>query len=103
MGQIEISAQVLNVLEALEPNATVETQVAHLAEGELRRRLARYQLSNRLFRDKYGMSLVEFEERNMVKHFDYSFEVESDHQDWDLAIEGIQTIERQLAQLRGAG
>ncbi|HRW09392.1 MAG TPA: hypothetical protein P5121_30030, partial [Caldilineaceae bacterium] len=29
----------------------------------------------------------------------YSFEVESDHQEWDLAIDGIRTIECQLAEL----
>jgi hypothetical protein len=93
---------VLGVLDALEPDATIETQVARLAEGELRRRLARYQLADRLFRQKYGMSLEEFEADEMVKQLNYSFEVESDHQDWDLAIDGIRSVERQLAELRGA-
>lgn len=101
MEQIAISDRVLGVLDALEPDATVETQIAHLAEGELRRRLARYQLRDRLFQEKYGMSLVEFEEREVVKQHDYSFEVESDHQDWDLAVDGIRSVERQLAELRG--
>jgi hypothetical protein len=36
-----------------------------------------------------------------VKACGYSFEVENDHQDWDQAIDGIRTIERQLAALRG--
>jgi hypothetical protein len=103
MGQVAISERVLGILDALTPNATVETQIARLAEGELHRRLARYQLRDRLFRAKYGMSLAEFEERELVKQLDYSFEVESDHQDWDLAVDGIHTIERQLAALRGAG
>jgi hypothetical protein len=48
------------------------------------------------------MSLEEFEADKMVKQLNYSFEVESDHQDWDLAIDGIRSVERQLAALRGA-
>ncbi len=103
MGQIAISERVLGILDALEPDASVEAQVTRLAEGELRCRLARYQLSDRLFREKYGMSLAEFEARALVPQFNYSFAVESDHQDWDLAVDGIRSAERQLAALRGAG
>lgn len=99
MEQIAISDRVLGVLDALEPDATVETQITHLAEGELRRRLARYQLRDRLFQEKYGMPLAEFEERDLVKQHGYSFEVESDHQDWDLTVDGIRSVERQLAAL----
>jgi len=102
MEQVAISARVLDVLETLEPDTSVEVQITRLAEGELRRRLARYQLQDRLFQEKYGMSLAEFEQREMVKQLQYTFEVESDHQDWDLAVDGIRTIERQLAALRGA-
>jgi hypothetical protein len=47
------------------------------------------------------MSLAEFEAREVVKQHDYSFEVESDHQDWDLAVDGIRSVERQLDELRG--
>jgi len=38
----------------------------------------------------------------MVKKLDYSFEVESDHQDWDLAVDGIQTMQRRLNELRAS-
>jgi len=103
MGQVAISERVLGILDALTPDAPVETQIARLAEGELHRRLARYQLRDRLSRAKYGMPLAEFEARELVKQLDYSFEVESDHQDWDLAVDGIHTTERQLAALRGIG
>ncbi len=78
-----------------------QDQVARLAEQELRRRLARYQLTDRLMREKYGMTLEEFEAAETVKARGYSFEVENDHQDWDLAVDGIRTIEHQLAALRG--
>lgn len=46
-----------------------------LAEQELRRRLTRYQLSDRLFREKYGMTLEEFEAADIVRQHGYSFAV----------------------------
>jgi len=101
MLQVELSNRLISALNLLEPNIAPKQQVARLAEQELRRRLARYQLSDRLFRDKYGMTLEEFEAAEIVKRQGYSFEVESDHQDWDQAVDGIRTIERQLTVLRG--
>lgn len=103
MLQVELSKPLLSVLNSLEPGAAPKQQVIRLAEQELRRRLARYQLTDRLFRQKYGMTLEEFEAAEVVKTLGYSFEVENDHQDWDLAADGIQTVERQLASLRGEG
>lgn len=101
MLQVELSKRLLSILNSLEPGAAPKQQVMRLAEQELRRRLARYQLSDRLFRQKYGMTLEEFETTEMVKAGGYSFEVESDHQDWDQAVDGIRTIENQLVSLRG--
>lgn len=101
MLQIELSNRLISVLNLLEPNIGPKQQVTRLAEQELRRRLARYQLSDRLFREKYGMTLEEFETAEIVKMRGYTFEVESDHQDWDQAIDGVRTIERQLAALQG--
>jgi len=101
MLQVEFSNRLINVLNLLEPGVGPKQQVARLAEQELRRRLARYQLSDHLFREKYGMTLEGFETAEIVKARGYSFEVESDHQDWDLAVDGIRTVERQLAALRG--
>ena len=100
MLQVELSNRLISVLNLLEPDVGPKQQVARLVEQELRRRLARYQLSDRLFREKYGMTLEEFEVAQVVKERGYSFEVENDHQDWDQAIDGIHTIERQLAALR---
>lgn len=101
MLQVEFSNRLVGILNALEPGVTPKQQVARLAEQELRRRLARYQLTDRLMREKYGMTLEEFEAAETVKSRGYSFEVENDHQDWDLAVDGIRTVERQLATLRG--
>ena len=97
MQSVVISERTLHALEALDPGQTLERKVEKLAEQELLRRLARYQLADHTLRGKYGLSLAEFEAAKTVEKHGYSFEVESDHQDWDLAIDGIQTIERQLA------
>ncbi len=99
MLQVELSNRLVNILNLLEPNVEPGRQVARLAEQELRRRLARYQLSDRLFREKYGMTLDEFEAAQVVRAQHYTFDVENDHQDWDQAIDGIRTLERQLVAL----
>lgn len=101
MLQVEFSNRLVGILNALEPGGTPPQQVMRLAEQELRRRLARYQLTDRLMREKYGMTLEEFEASETVKAHGYSFEVENDHQDWDLAVDGVRTMEHQLAALRG--
>jgi len=99
MDSLPISQRVLDVIDQLEPGDSLEAKVTRLVESELRRRLARYQLTDRQFQAKYGMSLAEFEARQIVEDRDFSFEVESDHQDWDLAVDGIRSTERQLAAL----
>lgn len=101
MQAVPISDRVIGVINELEQGETLEVKLARLAEHEIRRRLARYQLTDRLFREKYGMSLEEFEAQEMVRKLGYSFEVESDHQDWDLAVDGIRTMQRRLQELNG--
>lgn len=101
MENLSISERVLNVIDALEPGDTLEAKVTRLAESELRRRLARYQLTDRQFRAKYNMTLDEFEAAEIVRRHNFSYEVESDHQDWDLAVDGIRSTERQLTDLLG--
>lgn len=101
MLQVEFSNRLIGILNALEPGVAPKQQVTRLAKQELRRRLARYQLTDRLMCEKYGVTLEEFEVAETVKARGYCFEVENDHQDWDLAVDGIRTIEHQLAALRG--
>ena len=73
-----------------------------MVENELKRRLARYELTDHLFRKKYGMTFEEFERDEMVKKLGYSFEVESDYHGWDMAIDGIKTLRRDLEGLRSS-
>ena len=67
--------------------------------NETRRRLAAYELTARTFQRKYGMTLAEFEAADIVKQHGYSFKVESDHQEWDQAVDGIETLRDVLRRL----
>jgi hypothetical protein len=46
------------------------------------------------------MTLAEFEAANIVEKQGYSHEVESDHQDWDQAVDGIETLREALQKLQ---
>jgi hypothetical protein len=100
MQTVTVPDSVLDALDTLESGSTPGQKLTRLVQGELRRRLARYQLTDRLFRAKYGMTLDEFEAKKMVDAAGYGFEIESDHQDWDLAVDGIQTLQDQLVRFQ---
>jgi hypothetical protein len=67
--------------------------------NELRRKLSEYVLIDKAMRRKYGMSFEEFKAKNIVKERNYSFEVESDYCDWELAIDGMKTIKEKIEKL----
>jgi len=67
--------------------------------NELRRKLSEYILIDKAMRRKYGMSFEEFKAKNIVKEKNYSFEVESDYCDWELAIDGMKTIKEKIERL----
>lgn len=58
-------------------------------------------MTDDFYRKKYGMDFESFEKANIVERQDYTFEVESDAQEWELAIDGIKTVERRLKELLG--
>ena len=77
-----------------------EDELQEMLRGEYLRRLARYKLTEESFRRKYGMTFEEFGRENMVAKKDFSWEVESDAQEWELAIDGIKTCQKKLEELR---
>ena len=72
---------------------------ARLIESEYRRRLVCYQHTVHLLERKYGMTFDAFEAQHMVEQRGYSWEVESDAQEWEMALDGIVGLEGQLAKL----
>jgi hypothetical protein len=83
------------MIDLLLDHSVAKTNCQHVSAEE------RSRCCKCLFQEKYGMSLAECEANAVVKAQGYSFEVESAHQDWDLAVDGIRTIERRLASLPG--
>ncbi len=67
--------------------------------NELRRKLNEFILIDSSMRRKYGMSFEEFKAKNIVKEKNFSFEVESDYCDWELAVDGIKTIKEKIEKL----
>jgi hypothetical protein len=76
-------------------------ELEEILERDYLRKLSRYKLTDESFRKKYGMTYEEFERENIVAEQKYSWDVESDAQDWEMAIDGINTCLRKLGELRG--
>jgi hypothetical protein len=102
MSVIAVPEKIVRIIDRLEAGEEIGAKLGRVVENELRRRLARYELTDRLFRKKYSMTFEEFEKNEMVKKLSYSFEVESDYHDWDMAIDGIETLRRDLEELRSS-
>lgn len=89
--------------------AIVKKQITEVTEDELKevlrrdymRRLTRYRMTDDFYRKKYRMDFETFQKKNIVKKQGYTFEVESASQEWELAIDGIKTVERKLKELSG--
>ena len=76
-----------------------EDELTYLLKRDYLRRLTRYKMTDGYYRDKYKMDFESFESANIIQREKYSFEVESDSQEWELAIDGIKTVERKLKEL----
>lgn len=98
---LQVSDRVARQLQSLEPESIddIDRKLTRLLEAELRRRLARYDLTDRQLSQKYGMSYAEFESRQVTREMGYSWEVESDAIAWETAIDGKETVRRQLSEL----
>jgi hypothetical protein len=100
---ITVSEQTARHLRSLPPIGVMDAEgkLRSLLEAEYRRRLSRYSLTDRRLRAKYGTTFDEFERRKTVEQQDYSWSVESDAVEWDLAVSGIRTMRRALTELLG--
>jgi len=96
----DVSAKVIEALTVLEPEGDVDAKLAKVVDDALSRRLHHYQYVDRRMQQKYGMAFAEFRERRIVAQRGYGFEAESDFWEWELAVDGIATIERRLNELR---
>ncbi len=81
--------------------AKAEEKIRELLETEYRRRLTRYEHTDRLLRKKYEMAFDEFERNGLVKAKGFTWEVESDSDEWEMAVDGIESMKRGLKELLG--
>jgi hypothetical protein len=98
---ITVSDEVAQHLDSLsfDQVGDINAKLRILLEAEYRRRLARYSLTDRQLSQKYKMNFEAFEQQQLTKQQGYTWEVESDAIAWETAIDGIRTMERQLAEL----
>ncbi len=88
---------------------TLQKQIDEMTEDELKevfrrdfvRKLTGYRLTDNSYRKKYNMDFASFQKANIVEKQNYSFEVESDTQEWELAIDGIETVKKKLKDISG--
>ena len=89
--------------------SVLKKQLDEMSENELQdilkrdylRKLTRYKMTDDFYRKKYNMDFESFQKNNVVEKENYTFEVESDSQEWELATDGIRTVERKLKELSG--
>lgn len=97
-----ISQRIERFINALEQSdEDLDSKLSRILENEIRRRLNRYFLTDRLLTKKYDMGFEEFRNKGMVEKMNYSFEVESDFCDWEMALTGIKCLREDLAELSG--
>jgi hypothetical protein len=65
-------------------------------EAEYRCRLVRYHLTDHQLQQKYGVTFAEFEQAQVWAGTNHSWEAESDAIAWETAVDGIETMQRQL-------
>ena len=76
-----------------------EDELKYLLRRDYLRRLTRYRITYDFFKKKYNMDFESFEKANIVDKQNYTFEVESDAQEWELAIDGIKTVDKKQKEL----
>lgn len=97
---LKISDELASYVNELFPDEKTENRIKRLIENEFRRRLARYQLTIRNLESKYQMDFESFKSEKMVAKKGYSFEVENDFCDWEMALDGVETVRRKLNKLQ---
>lgn len=97
---MSISEEVVNITRKVISEENIEKGMAKLLYNETRRKLIEYELLDRNLARKYGMSFDEFREKKMIEKLGYTWEVEKDYQNWEIARDGIETMEEIIDKVR---
>jgi hypothetical protein len=90
---MSISEEMVNITQKVISEENIEKGMAKLLYNETRRKLIEYELLDRNLTKKYGMSFDEFREKKMIEKLGYTWEVEKDYQNWEIARGGIEMME----------
>ncbi|NMX22079.1 hypothetical protein C5S30_06540 [ANME-1 cluster archaeon GoMg4] len=82
----------VNITRRIISEENIERGMVKLLYNETRRKLVEYELQDRNLAKKYAMSFEEFREMKMIEKLGYTWEVEKDYQNWEIARDGIETI-----------
>lgn len=94
-----ITDKTTKILNLVIPEGDLDYKVRKILREDLKRKLVEFQLIDNRFQKKYGMTLDEFEKKNIVKEKGFSFEVESDYHEWDSAVDAIKTLKAKIEDL----
>jgi hypothetical protein len=97
---MSVSEEMVNITRKLLSEENIEKGMAKLLYNETRRKLIEYELRDRNLTRKYGMSFEEFREKKMIEKLGYTWEVEKDYQNWEIARDGIETMEEMIDKVR---
>jgi hypothetical protein len=97
---ISISEEMVNLTRKVILEENIERAMAKLLYNEMRRKLIEYELLDRNFTKKYGMSFEKFREKKVIEKLGYTWEVEKDYQSWEIAKDGIETMEEMIDKVR---
>ncbi|MGB2727246.1 MAG: hypothetical protein WBD09_02055 [Halobacteriota archaeon] len=97
---MSISEEMVNITRKVISEENIERGMAKLLYNETRRKLIEYELLDRNLTKKYGMGFDEFREKKMIEKLGYTWEVEKDYQNWEIARDGIETMEEMIDRVR---
>jgi len=100
MIMMSISEEMVNITRKVISEENIERGMAKLLYNETRRKLIEYELLDRNLTKKYSMSFEEFRERQMIEKLEYTWEVERDYQNWEIARDGIETMKEMIDKVR---
>lgn len=88
------------IREAIPGDADLDTKVRQLLETEYLRRISSFRRTDSALQRKYGMTFDQFIADHMTQRLGYSWEVESDAMEWEIAVDGFESTAHKLTELR---
>ncbi len=77
-----------------------EKEITQAVLSDYEKKLISYKFTNERLEKKYGMNFNEFEEKNIIKNKDFSWEVEKDAMNWEHVVECIRYLEEKIKKIK---